>query len=176
MRPCIPAHAAAFALVFVAACASAPDYREARRDGAEGYASRQAEANRHLVTYTGGEGDSARSVRDKALLRAAELTLEQGGDWFEVANSETSEDTSTDVRFESGGLEPSPVVTRQCGLLGCTSRVEPATRFGTAQRIEETATVYAHSIDIIIHSGLKPLDNPRAYDAAQTAANLRASL
>ena len=158
------------------ACASGPDYREASHAGAEGYSSQLIEANRYRVSYTGDERQSAQTVRDYALLRAAELTMERGGDWFEIVASETSEDTETQTRFADRGFETENRIVRDCGLLGCTSRVEPVTTFGGTDVTEETVTVFDHSIEIIIGTGLKPVDNPRAYDAGQTAANLRASL
>ena len=160
----------------IAACASAPDYREASSHGGEGYSSQQIEANRYRVSYTGDGNDSAQEVRDRALLRAAELTLEQGGDWFEVTNALTSEDSDIRTRFEQRGFETEPRIVRECGLLGCTSRVTPVTTYGGTDRVEEVSTVYDHSMEIIIHSGLKPAGNPNAYEASQTAANLRAAL
>lgn len=168
--------AAAGAALLLGACAGGPDYREASRPGAEGYASQQIESNRYRVSYTGDARQSAQTVRDYALLRAAELTLEEGGDWFEVVAAETSEDTDTRTRFENRGFETETRIVRECGLLGCTSRAQPVTTYGGTEMREETETVFDHSMEIIVHTGLKPPENPRAYDAAQTAANLRAGL
>ncbi|MCI4644093.1 MAG: hypothetical protein MRY64_04860 [Hyphomonadaceae bacterium] len=159
-----------------AACATGPDYGPARSSGGEGYSSQQIEANRYRVSYTGDLNDSAQDVRDRALLRAAELTLENGGDWFEITSASTNEDTETRTRFEDRGFETESRIVRDCGLLGCTSTVRPVTTYGGVDQVEETSTVYDHSMEILIHSGLKPLDNPNAYEAAQTAVNLRASL
>lgn len=158
------------------ACASTPDYREAASSGGEGYSTQQIEGNRYRVSYTGDSNDSAEQVRDRALLRAAELTLEQGGDWFEVTNSTTSEDSDIRTRFEQRGFETEHRIVRECGLLGCTSRVTPVTTYGGTERVEEISTAYDHTMEIIIHSGAKPVDNPNAYEATQTAANLRATL
>lgn len=69
------------------ACASlAPLWRS---DGAEraGYSEQRIESNRYRVTYN-GVGAAGR-VADWALVRAADLTTEQGYDWFEVTQSWT---------------------------------------------------------------------------------------
>lgn len=164
------------AAAMLAACASQPDYRPASAAGGEGYSSQQIESNRYRVSYTGDEHQSAQTVRDYALLRAAELTMEEGGDWFEVLRSETAGDTETRTRFENRGFETRTAYRTDCGLLGCTTRAEPVTTFGGTDRVEETQTVFDHSMEIVIHEGEKPAGNPAAYHAAETAANLRASL
>lgn len=154
------------------ACASAPDYREASASGAQGYSTQKIEANRWRVSYTGDERQSAAEVRDLALRRAAELTLQQGADWFETVGEETTSDTDTKTRFEDRGFETDTVYERDCGLLGCTTRARPITTYGGVDPVSETSTVFDHSMTIIIHNGLKPLDNPNAYEASQTAKNL----
>lgn len=166
----------AASVLTVAACASGADYRPASHSGGAGYSSQQIESNRYRVSYTGDRNDNAQDVRDRALLRAAELTLEKGGDWFEITASSTNEDMETRTRFEDRGFQTETQVVRSCGLLGCTSEIRPVTTYGGTDTVEEVSMVYDHSMDIIVHTGLKPLDNPKAYDAAQTAASLRRAL
>lgn len=161
--------------VIATACASSPDYREASRDGAQGYSEQVIEADRYRVTYTGDERQTAAEVRDLATLRAAELTMEKGGDWFEVVSDETNQDVEITDRLGSRGYATRPGYTRSCGLLGCTTRAYPV-RVIDGGRDTEAESIYDHSIEIVIHEGEKPADNNRAYNAAQVAANLRATL
>ena len=81
------------AIVLVAACASTPAYGPAAKSGAMGYESLQIENNRFRVSYT--DTDAAKA-RDRALLRAAEVTLEQGAEWFEVTSSYSSDESVGD--------------------------------------------------------------------------------
>ena len=74
---------AAFAL---AACATAapPPYGAATSTTGAGYSETQIEATRYFVSYRAPGGADAARLEDYALLRAAELTLANGHDWFWV--------------------------------------------------------------------------------------------
>lgn len=163
------------AALLTTACASAPDYREASRSGTQGYSSQIIEKDRYRVNYTGDTDQSAAQVQNLALLRAAELTMENGGDWFEIVNDETSKDVDIDQRLATRGYRTRPNVVRQCGLLGCTTRAYPVTvleeELATTERV-----AFDHTIEIVVHEGTKPADNLRAYNAVETAANLRKTL
>lgn len=66
----------------LASCASLAPYGPQTGAGGQGYAEQRIESDRYRVTYRGV--GAAGPVADLALLRAADLTLEQGYDWFEV--------------------------------------------------------------------------------------------
>jgi hypothetical protein len=71
------------ALLALAACATGPTaYAPAQRAGGPGYAETRIEADRYRVTFR-DESDGARA-HDLALLRAADLTVQNGYDWFVV--------------------------------------------------------------------------------------------
>ncbi|MEZ5997968.1 MAG: hypothetical protein R3B98_04680 [Hyphomonas sp.] len=163
------------AAILVTACAAAPDYREASREGAQGYTEQILEKDRYRVSYTGGPHQGAAEVQNLALLRAAELTMEKGGDWFEVVSGETGEDVSVKERFAGTGYTTGTALRRSCGLLGCTTSAYPVT-VASDEFSKEEETVYDHELEIIIHQGNKPAGDTRAYDAPETAANLRATL
>jgi hypothetical protein len=74
--------AAALAL---AACATNPGYGPAERAGALGYSDTRLTEERARVLYM---GEGVAEARDLALLRAAEVTLDAGYDWFEVVASD----------------------------------------------------------------------------------------
>ena len=61
----------------ITACATSPDYREARNDRAEGFSEQVIETNRYRIQYR-MDDDHVGRAQDYALLRAAELTMEKG--------------------------------------------------------------------------------------------------
>ena len=69
----------------LAACATAvgTPYAPADNQGF-GYVDQRIEADRFRVVFSGDGGTPSTVVEDFALLRAAELTLENGFDWFRV--------------------------------------------------------------------------------------------
>ena len=79
------------------ACATPTVYGPATSRSSAGYLERRIETDRFQVTFRGGNGAPAAQVADYALLRAAELTLREGYDWFRIVDRET------DVRGEGGG-------------------------------------------------------------------------
>ena len=89
--------AAALALT---ACASLAPYGPQTGSGGQGYAEQRIESNRWRVTYSGVGAPAP--VAELALRRAAELTVANGDDWFEVVQR------YTDGRPDSaGGIRPS---------------------------------------------------------------------
>ncbi|GAA0395381.1 hypothetical protein GCM10009093_22410 [Brevundimonas terrae] len=64
------------------ACASLAPYGQQMGPRGQGYSEQQIESNRFRVSYN-GVGAIA-PVADRALYRAAQLTADQGYDWFEV--------------------------------------------------------------------------------------------
>lgn len=82
MKRIAPAILAALSL---AACATAPThFQPAAAPGAIGYSEMRIEPGRSRVTFQGGPGAPEAMVQDYALLRAADLTLAEGYDWFRV--------------------------------------------------------------------------------------------
>ena len=76
--------AAAFALAACASPPAAPPYAAATSGTSAGYSETQIESNRYFVTYRAPSGAEAARLEDYALLRAAELTLQNGHEWFWV--------------------------------------------------------------------------------------------
>jgi hypothetical protein len=76
----------------VAACATPTRYQPAIGPTAVGFTEQQIEADRFRVTFRGGGGANAAQVADYALLRAADLTLGAGYEWFVVDQRYTQQD------------------------------------------------------------------------------------
>lgn len=80
-------------LLAAAGCASGagPGPSSTPTSVATRYTEEQISANRFRVSFIGAPGSSSEDARDRALLRAAELTLEKGNEWFEVADQASGE-------------------------------------------------------------------------------------
>jgi hypothetical protein len=61
-------------------------YQPAAGPRAVGYSEYRIEPGRYRITFQGGPGAPAQRVEDLALLRAADVALAQGYDWFRVAD------------------------------------------------------------------------------------------
>lgn len=78
-------------LALLGGCASAPTLYAARATPAGvGYTEFRLEPGRYRVTFQGGPGAPVEQVSDYALLRAAELAVRDGYDWFRVSDRVTS--------------------------------------------------------------------------------------
>lgn len=66
------------------ACATPVSYAPAASASGPGFTQQRIESDRYRVTFRGA-GPGAQ-INDYALLRAAELTLQEGYDWFQVVN------------------------------------------------------------------------------------------
>lgn len=155
-------------VVSLGACASSPAYVAADDAGDYGYYSDRIAGNRHRVNFNGNRHTSFQDTRNYALLRAAELTLAEGYDWFEIVDRE-SLTTEAAHRTEPGAgvaFEQRWYVRDECGLLTCTRRVYPASYSSTRFEFDASRPVTRHSysIEIVLGKGDEP-DDGRAYDA-----------
>ena len=173
-RHLIMSIALASALLSLGACASAPAYQPKTSERSAGYAEQRIENDRWRVRYTGTSRMTSAQVQDFALMRAAEVTLANGGQWFEVVNADTDRDLRHRSSIETD-FGTDYVLTRQCGLLGCTTRAVPVI-VRTEHETIETRTVYEHVLEIRTGTGVKRADSDRVYDARDTFQNLQARL
>lgn len=75
----------AFAALAASACASSPIYDEAtNQNDRTGYTDGAVEDGRRYVTFQGTPSMTQDTVTALGLLRAADITLEAGDDWFEA--------------------------------------------------------------------------------------------
>jgi hypothetical protein len=154
MRPTLIAVTAA-ALV-LAGCASLAPYGPQMRPGGQGFIEQRIEADRFRVSYNGVGAPGP--VADLALRRAAELTLAQGGDWFEVTQR------YIDGRPDSaGGVRPSVSIGAGSGRYGGWSTSGVGVGVGLdLSGPQPTST----TLEILIGRGARP-DRREAYDARE---------
>jgi len=157
----------AAACAFMAACAtSPPPYAAATSPNAAGYSETQIESNRYFVTYRANAAADAALLQDYALLRAADLTLQNGREWFWVdrrtldaaANQRSGPSLGVGIGGGSwGGRSGGGVSVGMNFPLGGGAQGQRA----------RSAT-----LEIRMGEGPKP-DDPNAYDARSIATNLR---
>jgi hypothetical protein len=153
----------------LSACASLAPYGPQSSPGGQGYTEQRIESDRFRITYYGVGAPGP--VADLALLRAAELTLAQGHDWFEVTQR------WTDGRPDSaGGLRPSVGVGygsgRSSGRYGSYSSSGVGVGVGlNFSGPSPTST----TLEVIMGDGARP-DRPNAYDARGVQDSLRPRL
>ncbi len=156
-------------LITLAACASTPPaYGPAASAGAVGYSERQIESNRYFVTYRAPQGADASLLQDYALLRAADLTLQNGSDWFWVDRRSLDEEAALARGPSIGvGVGAGSWGGRSGGSVGVGVNIP----IGGASRQRASAA----TLEIRLGEGPKP-DDPNAYDARSTSTNLRARI
>ena len=81
----------------LAACATPTPYRPATGSGFNrtGFADQQIEQDRFRVSFAGNSLTDRETVERYLLFRAAQLTAEQGGDYFILADRDTDKQTRT---------------------------------------------------------------------------------
>ncbi|HSW14473.1 MAG TPA: hypothetical protein VLI06_16620 [Solimonas sp.] len=167
---------AGLALLALAGCASQTTYHPADSRGGEGYTETRLAPNHYRISFNGNSLTPSETVQNYALLRAAELTLQEGYDWFRLADQETGhKDRTTTVVDNDPLAPPPPVVYQQCGLLACRTTVihSPAPAISTATTT--TRRSYHSEVEIVLEKYPKP-NTASAHDARDVARTLRSAM
>jgi hypothetical protein len=151
----------------LAACATTPSYAPAACASGAGYSETQIESNRFHVTYRAGGAADAQLLQDYALLRAADLTLEHGREWFWVDRSTIDADDSHNGPSFGIGIGGGSWGSHSGGSVGVGMNFPIGGGGGQRAR--------AATVEIRLGEGPRP-DDPNAYDARATSQNLRAHL
>ncbi|HEY5107148.1 MAG TPA: hypothetical protein VII73_10320 [Caulobacteraceae bacterium] len=172
----------------LSACETATPYQPLAPGAAAngGFSDQRLEADRFRVTFQGNTLTSRETVETYLLYRAAELTLAQGADWFEMADRHTDRD-------QRAYVDPDPFYGRAGYAWGYW---RPYWRYyggggrhgaGFGWRTwdpfwgdpfwgdsldVETVQKFEASAEIVIHRGPKPDGDARAFDARAVIANL----
>lgn len=165
----------------LAACASPTPYRPLTGSGsyATGYADSQIESDRFRVSFAGNSLTSRETVERYLLFRSAQLTLEQGGDYFTLANRDTEPKTdvyTTPSAFGDPWGHWSPYWSYYRPRWGWR-RWSPfwGDPFWDRGVDVRSVTRYEAVAEIVIGSGPKP-DNVRSFDAREVIENLGPSV
>jgi hypothetical protein len=151
MKQLIAPLLAAFALT---ACATPQPthYQAAAGPQGVGYSEFRIEPGRYRITFRGGPGAPPEQVADYALLRAADLAIAEGYDWFRVSE-----------RFITSEPDHSPRISLGVGggNYGYSGGVGGG--LGTSFSTGGGATV-ASTVEVVMGKGPKP-DGADVYDA-----------
>jgi hypothetical protein len=168
----------------LAACATPTPYQPIipGQSSYGGYSEVRLEPDRWRVTFNGNSMTSRETVEGYLLFRAAELTLQNGDDWFAIIDRHTDRDSRTYVH-------PDPFYNPWYGPAYGYWRPHWRFRgrgfgwrtwdpfFGDpfwADRLDvQTVERFEASAEIVTHKGAKPSDDPRAFDARAVVENLR---
>src|SRR3990167_4358931 len=167
----------------VSACATATPYQPNIPGQAVsgGFSEQRLENDRFRVTFAGNSLTSRDTVEAYLLYRAAELTVQQGFDWFAIVERDVERDRRTYVerdpfyrpwygpsygywrpywRYYGGGFRwrtPGPLL----GGPVWADRMDVR----TVEKFEATA-------EIVMRKGPKPADDARAFDALGVMENI----
>lgn len=154
--------AAFIAAVLAAGCVSMTPYEPMRRG--EGYSEQKIESNRYRVVFAGNSATPRQTVETYLLYRAAELTLQEGYDYFVTSGRQTEAQTSYNQYFSGfGGFGPyywGPWYPF----------------FGANYVTEAPSTEYVAVVDIVMFKGKKPANEVHAFDAHEVKANLESQI
>ena len=169
LKPVLLAMTAALAL---SACATATPYGPAGQGSRYGYSDMRVDADRFRVSFAGNSVTSREQVEMGLLLRASEVTLESGHDWFATVNRATDRD----VRY-AGAPDPF-YYDRYRPFWGPSWRYyrrgywSPwSDPFGPSMDIREIER-YEATAEIVVGNGPKPAGDPNAFDAREVVQNL----
>ncbi len=154
MRLILAAAAAAVLAAMLAACATAVGtaYAPADKKG-YGYTETRVEADRYRITFAGDGATPQAVVEDYALLRAAELALENGYDWFRVIGKSVDAQDKGGVGIGAGVGTGSVGRNTAVGVgVGGNLGTVGARRFFTVR------------LEVLMGRGEKP-EGPNVYDA-----------
>ena len=165
----------------VTACATPTPYRPAGYGSDHtGYSSQQIESNRYRVFFAGNSMTSRETVERYLLFRAAELTLERGGDWFEMVDRQTDRRSNTyvDRPFHSGSYGYWGPSWRYRGRGFGWRSWDPygGDPFWDSSLDVRTVDRYEATAEIVVGRGPKPIGNARAFDARDVIDRLRGTI
>ncbi|MBI1684701.1 CC0125/CC1285 family lipoprotein [Caulobacter hibisci] len=174
----------------LSACATATPYQPAvpGQKASGGFSELRLEGDRYRVTFAGNSLTGRETVERYLLYRAAELTTQQGYDWFETADRRTDRTARTVIDEDPFG-RPGFGYGYPYGYWRPAWRYY-GPRYGGwrawdpfwgdpffANRAEiRTVEKFEASAEIVLHKGAKPVGDPRAYDAREIVKNLEPSI
>jgi len=163
----------------LAACETATPYQPLQKGAAVsgGFSDQRLENDRVRVAFQGNTLTSRETVETYLLYRAAEVTVQQGFDWFETVDRHTDQDRRTYI-------EPGPLYGPGFGYWRPYWRYYGG-RFGWrgwdpywggpfwADTPEvETVEKFQATAEIVMHHGAKPEGDAKAFDARAVMTNL----
>lgn len=157
----------------LAACATSTPYGPATGARGYGFSEQQIEQNRYRITFRGNSSTARETVENSLLYRAAELTVQNGYDYFVVVENDTEA-----KRSYTGSSYPAFYGRYGYGYPFHRSHYAfpyYAYGFGWGYPYDSYAreiTRYSAVAFVTMHRGNKPEDNPQAFTAREVMRNL----
>lgn len=162
----------------LAACATSTAYAPAGFNGQRGgYAEQRLESDRYRVSFAGNSVTSRDQVEMGLLLRSAELTVENGYDWFSTVNRATDRDTRYQTIGDPFFNRYSPFwgpSWRYYGPRGWSRWNDPF--WGRDDFDVRQIDRYEATTEIVMGRGAKPSGDANAFDAREVIANIGGSV
>lgn len=172
------------ALALLGACATATPY-QAAFDKDHGYADQQIESNRWSVSFAGNNLTDRKTVETYLLYRAAELTSQQGYDYFRVVRRETDAESRV---IATGFYDPfypgfypsyrfhGPYAHRHFSRYRRFSRFGYYDPFWGGPRDYREVVSYEATAEIVMGNGDKPDADVEYFNAEDVLVNLSGSI
>lgn len=148
-----------FAIALTGCATPVTAYGPAADSNAIGYRDQQIEGDRFRVSFRADADLDAVQTEDMAMRRAAELTLQTGGDWFRVVQRDTERYSGR----ERGGTS--------VGIGGSTGSYGSSVGVGVGFDLSPDSRKYETVMEILVGENPKP-DDARIYDAQTVLARV----
>ncbi|MBU6371130.1 MAG: hypothetical protein KJS97_00260 [Alphaproteobacteria bacterium] len=155
----------------LAACATATPYQPALKGG-YGYAESRIESNRYSLSFSGNTLTERDAVETNLLYRAAELTVQNGYDYFVVVNRAVDPKRQLYTTPSPARYGFAPYWNYYSPRWGWRPLYDP---FWTTDTISEV-TRYTANAEVVLYKGRKPAEDPNAFDARDVISNLQSKI
>lgn len=166
----------ALAVMSLSACVTATPYQPLVTGTAQsgGYSETKVEQDRWRVSFTGNSLTPRDTVENYLLYRAAELTLAQGKDWFMMADRGLAKSVQKIILPEPiimSHMWRTPVIVPRGVVVGWANPFMDDIAW-RMRSDEQTVEKYEAYTEVLLGTGPKPANDPKAFDAKQVIENL----
>ncbi|WP_411888028.1 CC0125/CC1285 family lipoprotein [Hydrocarboniphaga effusa] len=152
--------------LLLAACATATPYQPQAKSG-EGYSEQRLETNRYRIRSVGNSATSRETVENYLMYRAAEITLQNGYDWFAIADRATN----VDPQLSGGGSNFGIGIGGSSGNFGSGVSIGLSSLFGGGNK-----SAYQAQADILVYKNPRTPNLANSFDARELKANLESTI
>ncbi len=146
----------------LAACTTPTVYAPLQAPSGSGFSQSRIESDRWRVTFRGGSDAGRERVADLTLLRAAQLTQEQGYDWFRITE-----------RYGQASPPRGPTLSVGAGSGSYGWRGGSSFGVGVGGIPLGGGPQLAETIEIVMGKGEAPKGDPAVYDACSVQQSIR---
>ena len=150
-------------LLWLAACATPTVFAPMTTASGSGYAETRIESDRWRVTFRGGSDAGPERVADLTLLRAAQLTLQQGYDWFRITE-----------RYGDALPPRGPTLSVGAGSADYGWHGGSSFGVGVGGIPLGGGPLISETLEIVMSKGAAPRGDPAVYDAHSVSQSIRA--